>query len=101
MHRATKGASETKEGKKGNPEKVKTNLGNEIDITPSKNHSTTTKNPGLEGKPNSSIDILDQNGNIKTRRWYGPDGKQIRDVDFTNHGNPKKHPEWPHEHGPR
>ncbi len=95
------GNGNTGVGNKGTRSTVKTNLGNEIDITPSKNHSTTTKNPGLEGKPNSSVDILDSNGNIKTRRWYGPDGKQIRDVDFTNHGNPKKHPEWPHEHGPR
>ncbi len=95
------GNGNTGVGNKGKSSTIKTNLGNEIDITPSKNHSTTTKNPGLEGKPNSSVDILDSNGNIKTRRWYGPDGKQIRDVDFTNHGNPKKHPEWPHEHGPR
>jgi hypothetical protein len=38
---------------------------------------------------------------IKTRRWFGSDGEQLRDVDFTNHGNSKIHPEWPHEHGPR
>ncbi len=81
--------------------KIKTNLGNEIDITPSTNHSTTTTNPGLKGTPNSSVDILDNAGNIKTRRWFGPDGTQTRDVDFTNHGNSKMHPEWPHEHGPR
>ena len=92
-----KGAGITKSA--GN--KVKTNLGNEINITPSPNHSTTTKNPGLKGTPNSSVDILDANGGIKTRRWFGPDGSQIRDVDFTNHGNAKVHPEWPHEHGPR
>ena len=85
----------------GTSSTVKTNLGNEIDITPSSNHSTTTKNPGLKGEPNSSVDILDSDGNILTRRWYGPDGNQIRDVDFTNHGNPKTHPEWPHDHGPR
>ncbi len=85
----------------GTNKTIKTNQGNEIDITPSSNHSTTTKNPGLGGKANSSVDILDSNGNIITRRWYGPDGKQIRDVDFTNHGNPTNHPEWPHEHGPR
>ena len=55
----------------------------------------------MKGEPNSSIDILDKDGNIKTRRWFGPDGNQIRDIDYTNHGNPKTHPEWPHEHGPR
>lgn len=62
---------------------IKNNMGKEIDITPSLNHSTTTKNPGLKGEPSSSVDILDSNGNIITRRWYGPDGKLIRDVDFT------------------
>lgn len=88
-------------GNEGAESKIKTNLGNEIDITPSSNHSTTSNNPGLKGAPNSSVDILDGNGNIKTRRWFGSDGIQTRDVDFTNHGNPKLHPEWPHEHGPR
>ena len=81
--------------------KVKTNLGNEINITPSTSHSTTTTNPGLKGTPNSSVDILNKNGDITTRRWFGSEGTQIRDVDFTNHGNPKMHPEWPHEHGLR
>lgn len=80
------------------PETVITNKGNEIDITPSKNHSTTAENPGLQGEPNSSVDIVDRNGNIVTRRWFDEDGRAIRDVDFTNHGNPKTHPEWPHEH---
>jgi hypothetical protein len=77
---------------------VKSNLGNDIDITPSSVHSSTTKNPGIKGTPNSSVDILDEAGNMETRRWYGPDGTQTRDVDFTNHGNPKTHPEVPHEH---
>lgn len=85
----------------GTQTKGTSNLGNEIDITPSANHTTTTKNPGLEGTPNSSIDIVDSAGNIKTRRWFDSDGMQMRDVDFTNHGNAKLHPEWPHEHGTR
>ncbi len=32
----------------------------------SANHTTTTKNPELSGTPNSSIDIVDSVGNIKT-----------------------------------
>lgn len=88
-------------GEGGRANKIISNLGKEIDITPSTNHTTTTKNPGLRGTPNSSIDIIDSAGNIKTRRWFGSDGTQIRDVDFTNHGNAKLHPEWPHEHGIR
>lgn len=41
---------------------------------------------------------MDKDGNIKTRRWYDQNGKAYRDVDMTNHGNPKEHQEWPHEH---
>ncbi len=89
------------DGESGKTTKVTSNLGNEIDITPSANHTTTTKNPGLKGTPSSSIDIVDSAGNIKTRRWFNDDGMQMRDVDFTNHGNAKLHPEWPHEHGTR
>ncbi len=78
---------------------IKNNLGNEIDITPSKNHTTVNKNPGpFNGNPNSSIDILDSKGKITTRRFYDETGKAIRDIDMTNHGNPKNHPEYPHEH---
>ncbi len=78
--------------------KITTNLGNEIDITPSTNHTTVSKNPGPKGTPNSSIDILDSDGNVTTRRWYDSNGTAYRDVDMTNHGNPATHPEWPHEH---
>lgn len=82
----------------GESETVINNQGKEIDITPNKNHTTTSNNPGYKGEPNSSIDILDKDGNIITRRWFDENGKAIRDVDMTNHGNPKQHPEWPHEH---
>jgi toxin YxiD len=45
------------------------------------------------------VDILDKSTNIiKTRRCYDNNGKAIRDIDFTNHGNPGQHPEWPHQH---
>ena len=80
---------------------VTSNLGNTYDNTPSSNHTTTNENPGLDGEPNSSVDILGKDGSIKTRRWYDENGKQIRDLDMTDHGNPKKHPEVPHEHGRR
>ncbi|MDA9472439.1 hypothetical protein C240_2659 [Enterococcus sp. 5H] len=76
----------------------KSNLGKEIDITPSKIHTKVNKNPGPFGEPNSSVDILNAKGEINTRRFYDDKGKAIRDVDMTNHGNPKNHPEYPHEH---
>lgn len=73
-------------------------LGNEIDITPSLKHTSVNKNPGPYGEVNTSVDILDAEGNIKTRRWYDSEGKAYRDVDMSDHGNPKEHPEIPHEH---
>ena len=77
---------------------ILTNLGNNIDITPSGNHTTLVNNPGPKGMPDSSVDILDKEGNVVTRRWYDSKGRAYRDVDMTNHGNPKEHPEVPHEH---
>ena len=80
-------------------ETIKSNLGRNIDVTPSSEHESVVKNPGFIGKPNSSIDILDpKTGEIKTRRWFGADGKAIRDVDYSHHGNTNQHPEAPHEH---
>ena len=73
-------------------------LGNEIDITPSLKHTSVNKNPGPYGEVNTSVDILDAEGNIKTRRWYDSEGKAYRDVDMSDHGNSKEHPEVPHEH---
>ena len=59
-------------GAKGEAEKerevITTNQGNEIDITPSENHKVTTKGD-TRGEPNSSEDIVDENGNIKTRKF--------------------------------
>lgn len=82
-------------------EVVTTTLGNQIDITPSANHSRSPDGvvPHPEsGTPNSSVDIYDRQGNFVTRRWYGSDGIAIRDVDMTDHRTPQKHPEVPHEH---
>lgn len=91
---ATKGQAEIPQ------QTIKSNKGKSIDVTPSPNHTTTTSVPNpFKGEPNSSVDIMDKKtGEIKTRRFYGSDGRALRDVDYTNHGNPKTHPEWPHEH---
>ena len=85
-------------GGSGSKVKVTSDFGNDIDITPSNNHSTVPKNPGPKGVQNSSIDILDEVGDVATRRWYDSKGNAYRDIDMTNHGNPKTHPEYPHEH---
>jgi len=78
---------------------VTSNQGQQIDIRPSANHSTTT-DVSLQGRANSSVDILNRNGDVVTRRWFDANGRQFRDVHFTNHGNSARHPEVPHIHGP-
>ena len=88
----------TEKGIKSSKKTIKSTLGNEIDITPSSKHTSVNKNPGPYGEANTSVDILDAEGNIKTRRWYDSEGKAYRDVDMSDHGNPKEHPEVPHEH---
>lgn len=85
-------------GNKSGKETITSTLGNEIDMTPSSNHTSVNKNPGPFGEANTSVDILDADGNIKTRRWYDSNGKAYRDVDMSDHGNSKEHPEVPHEH---
>ena len=57
-------------------------------------------NPDLfGGQSDSSLDIVDKKtGDLLTRRFYDSDGVAYRDIDFTHHGNPKTHPEAPHEH---
>ena len=62
------------------------------------NHPVTTSN-SLRGVPNSSVDILNRQGEITKRRWFDHNGNQVRDVHFDNHGNPRTHPGWPHVHG--
>ncbi|MCL2083439.1 MAG: hypothetical protein FWH04_09455 [Oscillospiraceae bacterium] len=90
------GRAGRKTAKIGN--KVKSNLGKVYDSTPALNHKRVRKNPGLDGVPNSSVDILTKDGEVATRRWFGSDGKATRDLDMTNHRKPKAHPEVPHEH---
>ena len=46
------------------------------------------------GTPNSSDVLLNPDGTIKQKRWYGPDGNAERDRDY-NHGGDL---EFPHDH---
>jgi RHS repeat-associated protein len=50
------------------------------------------------GNANSSADLLDEDGNVVQRRYFGPDGRAVKDIDFSDHGTPKQHPKVPHEH---
>lgn len=39
-----------------------------------------------------------KDGNLITERYFDNSGKSYLDIDYTNHGNPKMHPNVPHEH---
>lgn len=45
----------------------------------------------LEYKPNTITEFVNKKGGID-RNYYGPDGKQTKQISNHNHGNPKKHP---------
>ena len=50
------------------------------------------------GKPNSIGRQYNEDGDLVTERVYGPDGRAQRDIDYTDHGHPKYHPDIPHQH---
>ena len=52
----------------------------------------------VNGKPNTSVDRTNSKGEVIGKRTYGPDGKAETDIDYTDHGNPQKHPVVPHKH---
>jgi hypothetical protein len=52
----------------------------------------------LDGKPNSITELLYDDGSVKQRRVYGPDGRSLLDYDTDDHGNPKRHPTGAHKH---
>lgn len=68
----------------------KVNIINEFDIT---GHKTTP----TKGIPNSVTKIIDK-GEFIRERYYDENGDVYLDIDYTNHGNSKTHPNVPHQH---
>ena len=68
-----------------------------------KNNNTSNSKSKKQSKslptvsePNTSLDLKGKDGSLKLRRYYGPDGRAIKDIDY-------KHPDngthkFPHEH---
>jgi hypothetical protein len=52
----------------------------------------------MKAEPDSVKDLVRDDGTVKQRRYYGHDGKPQKDLDMTDHGNPKLHPIVPHAH---
>lgn len=55
----------------------------------------TSESLRTTGKPNSEQTIRNPDGTIKQRRFYGPDGKALKDIDY-NHGGVGHR--FPHQH---
>lgn len=51
----------------------------------------------MEGKKDSVTQVY-RDGNMVTERYYDAKGSAYLDIDYTDHGNPKMHPDVPHEH---
>jgi len=67
---------------------------------PQEVNTTTDHRIPREGNPNSVTRKIDRNtGELISERHYGPDGRAVRDVHHTDHGNPADHPHVPHQHG--
>ena len=52
--------------------------------------------PIKDQPPNSRIDMYDEWGNLIQQRWFGPDGRAIRDRDWQHWG--KNSHVFPHDH---
>ncbi len=50
-----------------------------------------------EGAPNSVAEKRGKDGKVIQKRWYDNNGKPQKDIDYTDHGTPNKHPN-PHQH---
>ena len=60
-------------------------------------YKTNAHSLSPDGQPNSVTQNY-KNGTLHSERYYNSDGKAYLDIDYTNHGNPKQHPDVPHEH---
>ncbi len=62
-----------------------------------KNHYSVVGKNGslsLEGTPSSTVNLYSKDGILLQRRYYGTDGKALKDIDFSHGGNHT----FPHTH---
>ena len=61
----------------------------------------TVNNPHsvpMKGQQPNSVTRIFRDGKLTSERYYDSDGNAYLDIDYTDHGNPKTHPDVPHEH---
>lgn len=61
------------------------------------NNLTDAHKVPMEGKKDS-VTKVSRDGKMVTERYYDSKGNAYLDIDYTDHGNPKMHPNVPHEH---
>lgn len=59
---------------------------------------TTNHTISVMSTPNSVCQKLDADGKFEKERYYDENGNPVIDIDYTDHGNAKKHPKIPHKH---
>ncbi|MCZ0756645.1 RHS repeat-associated core domain-containing protein [Anoxybacillus sp. J5B_2022] len=52
----------------------------------------------LRGPKKGSLTLRDKKGKVIQRRYYDSAGRAKKDMDYSDHGNPKHHPWGPHRH---
>lgn len=52
----------------------------------------------IKGGPRNGIMYQFKNKKMYKQRYYDHKGRALKNIDFTNHGNPKTHPVVPHKH---
>lgn len=60
-------------------------------------NTTTAHSLPRTSSPNSVTQKYDNSNKLVTERYYDKNGRCIKDIDYTDHGNPKAH-KVPHEH---
>lgn len=87
------------EGKKVSDYVMKNIVDNSLDDFPAENHHTVNEEKDLPivSEPNSSIDLLNEDGTPKRRRFFDDEGRAERDIDY-NHSNGDGTHKFPHEH---
>lgn len=60
--------------------------------------NVTYNKPSIKDGPKNGITYYFKNKKLEQKRYYDAKGRSWKDIDYSNHGNPKAHPVVPHKH---